>query len=87
MVEFNINNCVSVRLTDEGRAELKRQHESINLQLNGRLGEWKGVSETDGWSRWQMWDLMNRFGHMLSLGRVMPFDTVIKLDELSGVMK
>lgn len=83
-VEFNINNYVSVRLTDEGREELKRQHDSFNLQLNGKLGEWKGVVEdSEGWSRWQMWDLMNRFGHMLSLGSVMPFDPLIRLDELN----
>jgi hypothetical protein len=86
MGEFNINNYVSVRLTDDGHKELKRQHDSLNLQLNGRLGEWKGVKEdADGWSRWQMWDLMNRFGHMLSLGSVMPFDPLIMVGELNGV--
>lgn len=77
-MKFNINHYVKVKLTDVGREELKRQHESFNLQLNGRLGEWKGVVEdSEGYSRWQMWDLMNRFGRMLELGRQCPFDTKI----------
>ena len=82
MIEFNVNNYVHVKLTDEGREELKRQHESFNLQMNGRLGQWKGVVEdSDGWSKWQLWDLMNRLGHMLSLGMVMPFDALIKFED------
>lgn len=78
MNEFNINSCVFVKLTDTGKEELKRQHDSINLQLNGRLGEWKGVVEdSEGWSKWQLWDLMNRFNSMLSNGNNTAFDPVI----------
>lgn len=79
MIEFNINEWVRVKLNDDGRAELKRQHDEINAHLNGKLGEWKGVDEVDGWSKWQAWDLMNRFGHMMMLGSRLPFYSEIQL--------
>ena len=79
-MNYNINNSVSVQLTDVGRAEHKRQHDEL-LQHIPTLGEYKPPCEDDeGWSKWQMWDLMERFGHKLRLGSELPFSPDIRIE-------
>lgn len=79
-MEFNINHYVSVKLTDEGKAEHERQHGELK-EMVPSLSDYKSPAEdAEGWSKWQMWSLMNTFGHMLHNGGKVPFDTTIKLD-------
>jgi len=81
LVKFNINNYVYVRLREPGRIELKKQHEELNKSFGGKLGDYTAPKEDgNGWSRWQMHDLMNRFGHMTSCGFDPPFETEIKFE-------
>lgn len=66
-MKFNVNDYVRVRLTDAGRAILA-------------LGDPLGVSpqeDAEGWSRWLLWDLANKFGGHLGLGRPAPFSAEI----------
>jgi len=80
MIEFNINEYVLVKLTKAGIDELERQHEELRLRLpklSSKLPNRK--EDEEGFTRWQLWSLMNTFGHMVGLGMEPPFDTNIKL--------
>lgn len=64
LTKFNINNKVAVRLTDYGRTCLRKNYDQLNAACGGRLMHpFKLPEETvDGWSEWQMHDLMNQLG-------------------------
>lgn len=62
---YNINNYVKVKLTNNGRLILKEQN--IN------------PSEEDGWTKFQLWDLMSIFGPYLCNGCDLFFETNIEL--------
>jgi len=71
-----INDTVRVRLTDHGRNIFRRQIEAINLKSpRARLATAK-QEDADGWSRWQLWDLMETFGQFVGLGRESPFTEI-----------
>ena len=78
---FNVNHYVRVKLNDLGREALKRDHAEFWASVRGRSS---GVPEytppdedADGWSKWQLWSLMDSFGSHMSLGARVPFDTEI----------
>lgn len=79
MMEFNINEYVAVRLTDEGRAEHKRQHDELNAQFTKKLDYRPPKEDEEGWSKWQAWVLINTFGHMVDMGSMPPFETTIRV--------
>ena len=74
-IEFNINNEVAVQLTDEGRRIFTAQQAEYPEHYRLRL------EEVNGWSRWQLWVLMQTFGpHMSECTQ--PFATVIRLSKI-----
>lgn len=73
----NINDHVWVRLTERGR-DIARAHHQALLVVAPRLGPYCSY-ETNGWSRWQLWQLMQRFGADCHLGCDPPFETEISL--------
>jgi hypothetical protein len=86
-VEFNINDHVWVRLKDEGRDIIRRHHDEIYARLEGRIGKPHPAryadpvptEDSEGWSRWQMWDLMATFGPHISHSATPPFDMLIRI--------
>ena len=80
MVEFNLNQCIEVQLTDQGRAEHRRQHEEYQEAHAGYPSYTPPDEDKDGWSRWQTWDLFSHFGCMLKLGSEHPFSMNVRLD-------
>jgi len=85
MVEININDNVYVKLTDLGRKELERQKEALRKQIPALEGlSFEREEDEEGWSKWQLWDLMNTFGHLLTLGRDVPFETTIRIGYKEG---
>lgn len=75
---MNVNDAVRVRLTGKGRSILNRNGLSDRL-LPGRSNE-----EKDGWSKWQLWDLMSVFGFNVYNGCTMPFETTIEVEVVEG---
>jgi hypothetical protein len=67
---FNVNWYVRVRLTYTGRAHLRKVWPIYRSK----------VEEPDGWSRWQLWSLMETFGAAMYLGCDPPFETTIELE-------
>ena len=81
--KFNMNNSVKVKLNDIGRVELKRQHDELysDLKLNKEYVEKN--TDSDGYSSFQMHDLMHKFGHMMVMGFETPFETLsVKISEV-----
>lgn len=73
--KFNINQFVRVRLSDFGRAIHRREWDAFPYCSYQPPHE-----DENGWSRWQMWDLMRTFGPHLFNGAVeLPFATEIEI--------
>jgi hypothetical protein len=76
-IDFNINNYVLVKLTNTGKNILKTEHDKMAADYP-MLGEYKPPFEDhDGYSRWQMWDIMGKLGSHCGHGFSLPFDTNI----------
>lgn len=71
VLRFNLNDTVRVKLTDHGRAVLRKQRlalaERLPEECHARLLEFK--EDADGWSEWQAWALMHEFGRHMIMGR------------------
>lgn len=81
--KFNMNNSVKVKLNDIGRAELKRQHDELYKDININKEYTERNTDKDGYSSFQMHDLMYTFGHMMSITGDTPFENLsIKIAEV-----
>jgi hypothetical protein len=76
---FNVNESVKVKLTDFGREIHYRQWQAIMPHLPYR----PPTEDEDGWSKWQLWDLMSQFGAHVGLGMRLPFEAAIELPDPS----
>ena len=75
--KFNINEYVKVKLKKSGLAELKRQGDELRKTFP-KLDEYVPPKiDKDGYSKFQLHDLMQRLGHLCTLGFEPPFDTEI----------
>lgn len=86
-MRFNVNDYVKVKLTTHGREELRRQTHQLNRHLWATNPDAKALpydavkEDADGWSRWQFWDLMQRFGgDNMGLAAPMMFETEIEIE-------
>jgi hypothetical protein len=75
---FNINEYVWVKLTDRGRAIHREQHEALNEQFpKCKLEYCPPKEDAQGWSKWQMWSLMQELGPHVGMGIEPAFETNI----------
>lgn len=70
-----------VKLTDYGRQCLRKNYDELQVAYKGKLpfSYTPPQEDKDGWSKWQCWELMERFGKHISLGRELPFETTIRV--------
>lgn len=75
--KFNMNETVKVRLKQSGHDILRQQHDEIDRQIRSRGGRGLGPLriniDDDGYTAFQMWDLMQRFGEHMTIGFEPPF--------------
>jgi hypothetical protein len=87
-IKFNINETVKVKLTEIGINHLKRRRKDLNEHVTSRGGVGFGelIIKTDenGYTSFQLWDLMNTFGEFMGLGSNPPFKTEIIIDTEKG---
>jgi len=76
---FNANEIVRVRLTDHGRELLATNHALFRSRMGKPQPFTPPVEDADGWSRWQLWSLMQAFGPHIYLGCDMPFSADIEI--------
>lgn len=78
-IDFNINDYVLVKLTEEGKRLLLEDHYSFwkSVGRNPPYPYREPNEDSYGYSKWQLWDLMKKLGCYCGLGRKVPFDTNI----------
>lgn len=76
LVDFNVNDAVHVRLTAKGKSILDPQ-----IATNGYA---RYSEDSEGWSRWQLWVLMDLFGEHLFNGCELPFEANIRFEQRNG---
>lgn len=77
-LKININDTVRVKLTDNGREILRKNHEDLKRYFPS-ISDFK-IEEKDGWYSSQLWELFQDFGPHISIGKMLPFETEIELD-------
>lgn len=84
---FNINNYVKVKLTEEGVRILESQYNEMLMQMTPEarksMGPFKRPKvDKKGYSKFQLWVLMNHFGEYMYNGNPNPpFFNDIKISE------
>ena len=81
--EFNINDNVWVQLTPLGHQIHKRRQEDLKARIASQGGvysfSYHPVEEdVEGWSKWQLWVLMETFGEHHGMGGGLPYKTTIR---------
>ena len=76
-VNFNINEQVKVKLTEAGIDELRRQHDELNRVFPNAKLPFTLNTDEEGYTSFQMWDLMSRLGGKMSFHFQIPFETNI----------
>ena len=73
----NFNEKVKVKLTNYGVQILEERRQKLNEFIktkNGKgLGDYKLKVDDEGYTSFQIWELMNTFGDAMQLGTVEPF--------------
>ncbi|ASA22100.1 hypothetical protein [Paenibacillus donghaensis] len=74
---MNFNQSVKVKLTEFGEQILRNRHEKLNLHYLERgvkdIGPYVSRADTKGYTSFQIWGLMNKFGPHIALGKPEPF--------------
>jgi hypothetical protein len=81
MRKLSMNDRVFVKLTEHGRQLMLQNYTTF---WAGRVAPYKfklPQEDEDGWSRWQLWMLMEEFGQHIHIGMRNPFDLTICLEE------
>lgn len=73
MIECNLNKIVYVRLNNVGRDVYKNYIEDLNRNCTMRFSTKPEVDE-NGFTKFQLWDLIHIFGEYIDLGLSTPFD-------------
>lgn len=75
--KVNFNDPVKVRLTPSGRAVLMDQHNELDQYLRKRghkgLEQFRCSVDEEGYSTFQIWQLMQTFGPHMVMGCPEPF--------------
>ena len=78
-INFNINHSVKVKLTDVGKGILRKRYNETEVLCRFKKGHLQLPKEDEqGYSTWQLWDLMEKLGKYISiLSGQQPFETDI----------
>lgn len=77
-MEFNVNNKVKVKVTEFGEQVLRKRHEEVNKHFL-ESSEFQLEKDGEGFTEFQLWELMSIFGEHLYNGAEVPFETTIKI--------
>jgi hypothetical protein len=86
-MDFNINDNVYVKMTDEGRRIHRQAHDDLNAHIRSvspkvpRFEYHPPAEDEDGWSKWQLWELMASFGAHMHNGCRVPFELTIRIPD------
>lgn len=87
-MKFNVNDYVKVKLNEKGiNIYLERnQHlrDMMSKYYNHEYVVKPPKIDEEGFTKFQMWDLMQLYGPYLGLGMDLPFETEILLEDKHG---
>lgn len=69
MITANLNDSVRFKLNDAGR----KIYADWQAGFGGKAGPKK--EDDEGYSRWQLWEVMQVFGPHMEMGFSLPFET------------
>lgn len=80
-VRFNVNHEVRVKITPHGKKCLRKNYDDLAKNYGGKLGFPFRMpkADKDGWTRFQLHDLMANFGQHMYCGCQVPFETEIEI--------
>lgn len=81
-IPFNANYMVKVKLTELGRQVIEDQHARLKAEYP-KLRVTRGLNiDADGYTQFQMWDLIATFGAYVGLARPQPYsmDMLVEID-------
>jgi hypothetical protein len=79
-MKFNVNDEVRVKLTSFGRSIHRLQWEAREQSVRELLGAYEPpIEDSEGWSTWQLWELMHSFGAHCFNGCIIPFEMQIDI--------
>lgn len=80
-INFNVNDYVMVRLTERGKKLHRENHDKFvaTMPKGARFKYDPPKEDKRGWSKWQMWHLMQEFGQHMLMGFDPPFHTDIQI--------
>lgn len=78
-INFNVNEYILVKLAEFGKIQLCKDHYEfwISTGMNNIPKFNLPKEDSFGYSKWQLWDLMERLGKYCGLAREIPFETEI----------
>ena len=84
-MKFNLSDCIKVQLTDTGRAVHRAEHAKRFWGCDAKFFPYMPPEEDkEGWSRWQLWEFMVRFGSHISMAGDLPVMTDIEIEAPDG---
>lgn len=69
MIEYNLNKTIYVKLNDVGKDIYKNYIQNLNSNLST-----EPEVDENGYTKFQLWDLIHIFGECIGLGLQTPFD-------------
>ncbi|WP_208952384.1 hypothetical protein [Rahnella sp. ChDrAdgB13] len=77
LATVNINNYVKVKLNEFGLSVMKSNREELQRMAPSLPDFTPPSTDSDGYSKFQLWSLMETFGPIIHLGCELPFDSEI----------
>lgn len=85
---INLNDKVKVKLTDHGKDIYYHQYDELNEKLKPYgckfLEPRMPDVDADGYTTFQLWQLMNLYGPHIHMTSPLPFETNIVIEEKAG---
>lgn len=81
-MKFNINHTIKVKLLEKGYKHLCNEHNKYILDTNNKktIDDFEKEVDEDGFTTFQMWDFMNKFGEVSFNGFDLYYETNILIN-------
>jgi hypothetical protein len=85
IINFNINYNVKIQLTEIGRQIIKDHDMDFSNEWQQRHGTLMPferppiIEDENGWSTWQLWQIIKEFGSHIGMSTELPFNPTIQL--------
>ena len=75
-INFNLNSYVKVKLNDKGRNIYYHRNDNLGEEFLRKCPPDYPEEDNDGYTKFQMWELMILYGNHMNFGHDTPFETM-----------